>query len=32
MAYSVEVRSPLLDYELIDFTRKLPNRFYLIKS
>ena len=32
MAYSVEVRSPLLDYELIDFTRKLPNRFLFNKK
>lgn len=27
MAYSVEVRSPLLDYELIEFARKLPTEF-----
>lgn len=32
MAYSVEVRSPLLDYELIDFATKLPNKFIYEKK
>jgi asparagine synthase (glutamine-hydrolysing) len=32
MAYSVEVRSPFLDYRIIEFARTLPIEYRLNKS